>query len=160
MEPFTVAFLALLIFTSFSYSLEALLLALERGRPRDRRHVIHVLRTVVWVTATAVSVALATTLPSILLHQLGNISRLPQAPPGDIYVSKAQVQAPLKGLNEDGINPDIAGTGVRTVYFMQTLTLLVAEVAAMFHNRKAAVKEIGLSVILCKLFFAAHHLVS
>jgi hypothetical protein len=149
MEPFTIAFLTLLLFTAFSYSLEAFLYIIERGRPRQRRHVIHVLRIIVTYTITAVSLALAIALPSILIHQLRDVQRLSHTYMDRSFKLWGRFEIPLHSLDDDaGINPDIAGTGVRTAYFMQTLTLLIAEVLAMFHNRKTAVKEIGLSVLL------------
>lgn len=149
METFTTAFLALLIFTIVSYFLSTLLFIFERKRSRQRRHVIHVVRIVVAYTATTVSCALAIALPTILLYQLRKVSRPPHALFDDTYVWTSQTQAPIHVL-DDGIKPDIGGTGVRTGYFMQVLTLFVAELIAMFHSKKAAVKEIGLSVVLRK----------
>jgi hypothetical protein len=73
-------------------------------------------------------------------------------------LSSIRASQPRQGLdlrsttedNQESVNADIAGAGIRYALLMQAGVLALAVLLGLFHKNKTGVKELGISILVCK----------
>jgi hypothetical protein len=108
---------------------------------------LHQVRKKIYVLVWASSLPLLLT---CLVHMLSRVSSIRDSQ------SRLKLDQPsTKGDDEESINADIAGDGVRYAMITQAVVLALAILLGLFHSNRTAVKELGMVILACKSYFVS-----